>query len=590
MLALQRLSQRRNNKLADEDEFLQIIEDQAPPPEAGPRWKVAVIDDDPAVHDGTRFALSDYTLNGQRLEILSASSAAEGRELLARHPDVAAVLLDVIMETDSAGLDLVHFIRSTLKNETIRIILRTGQPGQAPERRIIVDYDINDYKAKTELTADKLFTSLTAALRSYQQLQRMIETRRGLEIIVDAASTLYDFKSMQRLAEGVLTQIASLLNVDCAGILVLRESGQTNDSFSVLAGSGCYSRLIGSGGSNALDLELHEAVREALNRCDHQFLAQRSVLYLRTGSGRELVVLLECSKQLSDTDRALVQIFGSRLSVAFDNVILYEQLQQANTHLEDRVRQRTRELLQANTRLSAQWTRLQRANAFKSEVLGTVAHDLKNPLGVILGRTEMLTEMVGDAASSVDNVKAQVVHIRTAAHRVREIIDSLISDAMADALDITIRREPVDLVALLRDLVDANQPLAARKDQTIALTAPAKIDCLCDSDRIREAIDNVLSNAIKYSPIRGRIEVAIESSDQSAVIRISDQGPGLSPEDIARLFGRFQRLSAKPTGGETSTGLGLSIVKRIVDLHGGTVVAETTGSSGTTFKIAIPSA
>ena len=590
MLALRRLPQRRDNKLADQDDFLQIIEDQAPPPEAGPRWKVAVIDDDPAVHDGTRFALSDYTLNGQRLEILSASSAAEGRELLTRHPDVAAVLLDVIMETDSAGLDLVHFIRSTLKNETIRIILRTGQPGQAPERRIIVDYDINDYKAKTELTADKLFTSLTAALRSYQQLQRMIETRRGLEIIVDAASTLYDFKSMQRLAEGVLTQIASLLNVDCAGILVLRDSGQTNDSFSVLAGSGCYSRLIGPGGSNALDLELHQAVREALHRCNHQFLAKRSVLYLRTGSGRELVVLLECSKQLSETDRALVQIFGSRLSVAFDNVILYEQLQQANTHLDDRVRQRTRELLQANTRLSAQWTRLQRANAFKSEVLGTVAHDLKNPLGVILGRTEMLTEMVGDAASSVDNVKAQVVHIRTAAHRVREIIDSLISDAMADALDITIRREPVDLVALLRDLVDANQPLAARKDQTITFTAPAKIDCLCDQDRIREAIDNVLSNAIKYSPIGGRIEMAIESSGQSAVIRISDEGPGLSPEDIARLFGRFQRLSAKPTGGETSTGLGLSIVKRIVDLHGGTVVAETTSPSGTTFKIAIPSA
>ncbi len=590
MLALRRLSQRRKNKLADEDEFLQIIEDQAPPPEAGPRWKIAVIDDDPAVHDGTRFALSDYTLNGQRLEILSASSAAEGRELLARHPDVAAVLLDVIMETDSAGLDLVHFIRSTLKNETIRIILRTGQPGQAPERRIIVDYDINDYKAKTELTADKLFTSLTAALRSYQQLQRMVETRRGLEIIVDAASTLYDFKSMQRLAEGVLTQIASLLNVDCAGILVLRDSGETNDSFSVLAGSGCYNRLIGPGGSHALDLELQEAVREALHRRDHQFLARRSVLYIRTGSGRELVVLLESYKQLSDTDRALVQIFGSRLSVAFDNVILYEQLQQANTHLEDRVRQRTRELLQANTRLSAQWTRLQRANAFKSEVLGTVAHDLKNPLGVILGRTEMLTEMIGDAASSVDNIKAQVVHIRTAAHRVREIIDSLISDAMADALDITIRQEPVDLVALLRDLVDANQPLAARKDQTIALTAPARIDWLCDADRIREAIDNVLSNAIKYSPIGGRIEVAIEPGDQSAVIRISDEGPGLSPEDIARLFGRFQRLSAKPTGGETSTGLGLSIVKRIVDLHGGTVVAETTDPSGTTFKIAIPSA
>ena len=128
------------------------------------KWKVAVIDDDHAVHEGTRFALSDYNLNGQTLEILSAYSAAEGRKLMQAHPDIAAVLLDVIMETDAAGLDLVEYIRNEIKNETVRIILRTGQPGQAPERRVIVQYDINDYKAKTELTADKLFTSLTAAL------------------------------------------------------------------------------------------------------------------------------------------------------------------------------------------------------------------------------------------------------------------------------------------------------------------------------------------------------------------------------------------------------------------------------------------
>jgi signal transduction histidine kinase len=568
----------------DEDEYLQIVEDEAPPPDTGPRWKIAVIDDDPAVHDGTRFALSDFVLHGQRLDILSASSAAEGRDLMNRHPDIAAVLLDVIMETDDAGLDLVDYIRNTLKNEAVRIILRTGQPGQAPERRIIVDYDINDYKAKTELTADKLFTTLTAALRSYEQLQRMVETRRGLEIIIDAASTLYDFKSVQRLAEGVLTQTASLLNVDCGGILVLRESGE--DTISLLAGSGIYSSLTGA---EQLEPELYQAVHAAFHRRDHEFLPQRSVLYIRTGSGRELVALLDCRKELSDTDRALIQIFGSRLAVVFDNVMLYEQLQEANASLEERVRQRTRELQQANTRLSEQWKRLQRANTFKSEVLGTVAHDLKNPLGVILGRAEMLSEMVQDGASSVDSVKAQIAHIRTAAQRVKEFIESLIADAMADALDISVRPEPVDLVALMRDLVEANQPLAARKEQTITFAAPTAIDLVCDSDRIREAIDNVLSNAIKYSPIGGRIVVAVDRGDQSAVIRIIDQGPGLSAEDIARLFGRFQRLSAKPTGGESSTGLGLSIVKRIVDLHGGTIVAEMTGPTGTTFKITIPS-
>ncbi|HEV7880705.1 MAG TPA: histidine kinase, partial [Bradyrhizobium sp.] len=174
--------------MADQDDVLQLIEDSGRAPEASTarKWKVAVIDDDQAVHEGTRFALSDYNLNGQTLEILSAYSAAEGRTLMRAHPDIAAVLLDVIMETDAAGLDLVEFIRNEIKNETVRIILRTGQPGQAPERRVIVDYDINDYKAKTELTADKLFTSLTAALRSYQQLERMVQTRRGLEIIIDA--------------------------------------------------------------------------------------------------------------------------------------------------------------------------------------------------------------------------------------------------------------------------------------------------------------------------------------------------------------------------------------------------------------------
>src|SRR4029450_6208270 len=142
-----------------DDDIVQLIEDPGEKPaEGGPRWKIAVIDDEPAVHDGTGLALRDYRLNGQGLEILSAYSAAEGRELLRRHSDIAVVLLDVIMETDTAGLGLVEFIRKDLKNETVRIILRTGQPGQAPERRVIVDYDINDYKAKTRLTAPTRFT------------------------------------------------------------------------------------------------------------------------------------------------------------------------------------------------------------------------------------------------------------------------------------------------------------------------------------------------------------------------------------------------------------------------------------------------
>jgi signal transduction histidine kinase/CheY-like chemotaxis protein len=575
--------------MAEQDDVLHLIDDTETAGEdsSARKWKIAVIDDDAAVHEGTRFALSDYSLNGATLEILSAYSAAEGRTLMSQHPDIAAVLLDVIMETDVAGLDLVEYIRNEIKNETVRIILRTGQPGQAPERRVIVQYDINDYKAKTELTADKLFTSLTAALRSYQQLERMVQTRRGLEIIIDAASTLYDFKSMQRLAEGVLTQLASLLNVDCAGILVLRDDGAGSE-FSVLAGSGCYSRFIGTTSSRSLDPDLRQMVEAAFLRRKNEFADHRSVLYLRTGSGREVVVLLQAERQLSDTDRSLVEIFSSRLSIAFDNVILYRQLHEANTQLEDRVAQRTRALMQANRRLSAQWLRLQRANGFKNEILGTVAHDLKNPLGVILGRTEMLTELIG-AGSSKENITAQVEHIRDATRRLTSMVDHLISDAMADAFDITIRREPVDIAALVNEVADANLPLAINKQQSISVSAPPNIVTMCDADRIREAIDNLISNAIKYSPIGGKIAVAVTHEGENTVVRIADDGAGLSPEDLGRLFGRFQRLSAKPTAGESSTGLGLSIVKRIIDMHGGHVTAQSPGpGQGSTFTVTLP--
>ena len=579
--------------MAEQDDFVSVIDDEEGEDAASPyavRWKVAIIDDDPAVHDGTRFALSDYVLNGHGIEILSAYSAADGRELLRAHPDTAVVLLDVVMEAESSGLELVDIIRNQLKNETVRIILRTGQPGQAPERRVIVDYDINDYKAKTELTADKLFTTLTAALRAHQQLKRMVETRRGLEIIIDAAAALFDFRSMQRLAEGVLTQIASLLNVDCAGILVLRDEAWSEERFAILAGSGCYSECVGDDAPDTLDSGLRALVREAFRRRRHEFDAKRSVLYIHTASGREIVVLLETGRPLSETDRALVEVFCSRLSVAFDNVILYEQLQAANAHLEERVAQRTRELTRANARLGAQREQLRQSNKLKGEILGTVAHDLKNPLGVILGRAEILSDLLAADSVQRDAAQAQVGHIRDSAKRLTGMVDLLISDAMNDALDITVRREPLDLAQLAAEVVEANRPLAERKQQGLALQAPDALPAVGDQDRLRDAIDNLVSNAIKYSPPGGAIEVGLRQEDLRIRVSVRDYGPGLSPEDLSRLFGRFQRLSAKPTGGESSTGLGLSIAKRIVELHGGEIEAASGGpGTGTTFAIMLPS-
>ncbi|GGK37823.1 ATP-binding response regulator [Salinarimonas ramus] len=574
------------------DEFVEILEEGSPsgePGVAGARgaWTILVVDDDRSVHEGTRFALYDYALDGQGLEILSAYSAREGKEILAARPDIAVVLLDVVMESDDAGLTLVDDIRRELGNRTVRIILRTGQPGQAPERAVIVDYDINDYKAKTELTADKLFTSVTAALRSWQQLQRLEATRRGLEIIVDAAAMLFDLRSVRKLAQGVLTQIATLLGVDCAGILVLRENA-VGEALTVLAASGCYGPHADPEGP-ALGADLEACVRSALESHAHAFEGVRSVLYSRTGSGREVVVVIEAERPLSETDRALVELFSSRLSVAFDNVILHEELQEANARLEERVVARTAELIRANRRLADQRADLTRSNRLKSEILGTVAHDLKNPLAVILGRAEMLGDLIAVSPPPLDGMRAQVGHIRETALRLTDMVSTLVADAMNDALDITVRREVVDLAALARDVAEANRPLAERKEQTIRIDTAGEVFVLGDQDRLREAIENLVSNAVKYSPRGAPIDIAAQTREGSGVVLVTDVGPGLMPEDVARVFGRFQRLSAKPTAGESSTGLGLSIVRRIAELHEGEASAESAGPGrGSTFTLRIP--
>ena len=259
--------------------------------------------------------------------------------------------------------------------------------------------------------------------------------------------------------------------------------------------------------------------------------------------------------------------------------------------LEERVLKRTAELKSANRRLAAQSAELRRANRFKDEMLGTIAHDLKNPLGVIMGRAEMLSDLLAMQPLPEKQVGDQIGHVRESAKRLTGMVDALIADAMNDALDINIRREPLDLVTLAGDVVEANRPMADRKRQAIAVFGAESVITCGDQDRLWDALDNLVSNAIKYSPEGGAIEVSLSREGENSVVRVRDQGPGLSPEDVGRVFGRFQRLSAKPTGGETSTGLGLSIAKRIVDLHRGRITAESAGpGQGATFSISLPDA
>lgn len=134
-------------------------------------WKVLVVDDEEGIHGITRMVFRGYEFEQRPIELISAMSGAEARDLLTQHPDIALALIDVVMETDSEGLQLVEYIRNELSNLDIRIILRTGHPGYAPEAQVIVNYDINDYLSKAELSASRLLTSVVVGLRSYRDIK-----------------------------------------------------------------------------------------------------------------------------------------------------------------------------------------------------------------------------------------------------------------------------------------------------------------------------------------------------------------------------------------------------------------------------------
>jgi signal transduction histidine kinase/ActR/RegA family two-component response regulator len=265
------------------------------------------------------------------------------------------------------------------------------------------------------------------------------------------------------------------------------------------------------------------------------------------------------------------------------------QLHESHANLQLRVERRTAELTSANRRLANAGERLRRANAFKSEMLGTVAHDLKNPMSVIMMRTELLSGLINVTPLPREKIAANILAVRHASDRLVDMVNSLLADAMTDAHEISIRRSPVDIPALISEVAETNRPHAEMKQQTFAVAAPASLTLSVDHDRLREAIDNLVSNAIKYTPRSGKIDLTVTCEADHARIRVADNGLGLTADDMTRLFGRFQRLSARPTGGESSTGLGLSIVKRIAELHGGKVAAESAGSGrGATFTISLP--
>jgi len=316
----------------DDDELLFADEDSGPdqPPPidpALPPWVILIVDDDPEVHAITRVVLGEMVYERRGVSFLSAHTAAEAKAILRTQGDIATIFLDVVMETDDAGLKLVHFIREELGNSQVRIILRTGQPGQAPERQVIVSCDINDYKAKSELTAQKLFTATVSALRSYQHIVALEQSRRGLEKIIDAAAALQEERSLQRFVDGVVQQLSSLL-AHARGALLCVPGDEAGEA-EILAGSGLFDGTAGRRLADAVDGEACADIAAALAAGQSVYRDGHGSAVFRTR--RHTACVVHVAGALTPIDRQLVEIFCSKVAAGLDNVYLLEQLRRTQT-------------------------------------------------------------------------------------------------------------------------------------------------------------------------------------------------------------------------------------------------------------------
>ena len=419
-----------------------VLRDRGPKgpkkPAAEP-WTVLVVDDDEQVHDMTRLLLRDLEFDGRPFKCVTASSAAEAAAILALAPEIPVVLLDVVMETPDAGLRLVRHIREELGNTRIRIILRTGQPGDAPERDVVLTHDINDYKSKADLTAQKMFTALVGALRAW----------------------------------------------------------------------------------------------------------------------RDITTIAELNRELSEL----------------------------NASLEQRVADRTRKLEESTEALARSKQRAETALSRETEAkrqlrqfLSMVSHEFRTPLAIIDSSAQML-RMRTEKSDPPSVVRVDT--IRGGVQRLLGLIDTCLADEQLDSGRIVLHEKAFDLAPMIEVAVAHHRVAAPSHSYQAELEAPLAI--WGDPSMVGLVINNLLGNAVKYSPEGSAIRVIARHENGDISLSVIDQGIGIPTDDLSAVFERFHR--AANANGIPGSGIGLHMVRQIVELHGGCVTVQSEVGSGSCFTV-----
>lgn len=306
------------------------------------RWTVLLVDDDEDVLAVSRLVLKNVRFEDRGLRLLEAQSAAEARDVFEREPDIALAFVDVVMETEHAGLDLIRHVRNTLGNRETRLVIRTGNPGAAPQGDIVTHLEIDDYAEKTELTARRLQTTVVTSLRSYRNVRSRIELERGLERIIEASSALHSTvgetdlfrRALDHVADFVATTIGSEPGVD--GFVIHR----TPAGLCLAVGKGQYAAAENRRLEDTLPATLCEAIETVSREPSEGGISSQDgglLLPIRTHRAEALVFWVATPHPPGEVARRILEVFLSRLGALIGNAVLQREVLDAQSDVLNRL-------------------------------------------------------------------------------------------------------------------------------------------------------------------------------------------------------------------------------------------------------------
>jgi signal transduction histidine kinase/DNA-binding response OmpR family regulator len=547
-----------------------------------PPWIVLIADDNQEIHDLTRLVLQGFKFEGRGITFLSAYSGQESLTLLQQNSEIALVLLDVVMENDHAGLDVARAIREELGNMHVRIILRTGQPGTAPEEQVVINYDINDYKDKADLSSSKLKTMVVTALRGYRDLCRLEFNRVSLIKMSEISRGLYKFQSQDKFCLDIIARLSLLWPLDTVDTVSeavpnALEIRECNGILKVSFGMGEYAGRVNNLVSEVLSEASHIQIETVFDQRKSMFLTEHSILYIASSKPSYcFVVYLEGKAAGNERDQELINVLCSNISIAYDNVILVSRLEKLNSSLEAKVLERTAELEKSKEIAES-------STHAKSLFLANMSHEIRTPLNAILGFSQLLLNKHEVSKDQFEMLQA----IEHAGNHLLDVINDVLDLSKIEAGGMSLDTCYFNLSELVDDLAVMFRIRCEQKGLHWSLEKiiPADSGVQGDQVKLRQILINLLGNAVKFTDLGAVSLRVVQESGSRYFFEVKDSGPGIDLEDQGDIYTAFHQT--KTAMHTTGTGLGLAISKRQIELMGGQLALASDCSKGCCFSFGL---